>query len=183
RDDEAWRLYVQADLPTIDLTQFVNDPVRLWENDGSGVFTDIGGAAGIADVGLGQGVVAFDYDGDGDLDLLLTHDPEPPVLLRNDGGNANHWIGIALDGVRSSRNGVGGLVTLVPSKGGRPLTREVSASSTYLAQDGTGIVRFGLGSNGARVKGITIRWPSGRVQTVKRLTADTVHRVTEATSC
>ena len=182
-DDEGYRLYTQADLPGIDLVQFVNDPVRLWENDGSGVFTEMSAAAGLVDQGIGQGVVTVDYDGDGDLDVLLLHDPAPPSLWRNDGGNANHWIAIELEGVRAQRNGVGALVTLTARRGQRPSVAEVSASSTYIAQDGTARLHFGLGAQTEPVRSVRIRWPSGRVQTVKRLAVDAVHRLTEETAC
>jgi hypothetical protein len=181
-DAAAWRPFVQADLPGIDLVPFATDPLRLWENDGHARFSEVSAAAGIADTGVGQGVVAFDYDGDGDRDVLLTHDGSPPTLRRND-ATAAHWLGIELEGVRSQRNGIGAVVTVVPRRGARPLTQEMSASSTHLAQDGTGRLHFGLGAAAGRVRAVTIRWPSGRVQTVKRLAADAVHRVTETTSC
>ena len=60
-DDEGFRLYANADLPGIDLVPFVTDPVRLWENDGSGVFTDVAPASGLVDVGMGQGALTVDH--------------------------------------------------------------------------------------------------------------------------
>ena len=68
-NDDGFRKYTEADLPGIDLVPFVTDPPRLWENDGSGVFTDIATASGLVDEGSGHGVLTLDYDGDGDLDL------------------------------------------------------------------------------------------------------------------
>jgi hypothetical protein len=181
-DDDGYRAYIQADLPGLNLVPFQTDPVRLWQNDG-GVFTDVAAASGVVDAGIGQGVVTVDYDGDGDLDVLLLHDPAAPRLLRNDGGNAGHWLDVALDGVRASRNGVGALVTVTPRRGARPLVAEVSASSTYLAQDGTGRLHFGLGSQDAKVRSVRVQWPSGRVQTVRNVAPDALLRITEETSC
>lgn len=60
--------------------------VGVWENDGSGVFTDRSGSSGIAARPSWSGVSAADYDGDGDLDLFLTRYLDSDVLLRNDGG-------------------------------------------------------------------------------------------------
>jgi hypothetical protein len=182
-DDEATRAYAAIDLGGPSLTPFTADPPRLWRNDGAGAFTEVAGALGLADAGAGQGVVAFDYDGDGDQDLLLTHDPQPPRLWRNDGGNAQHWIGVELAGVRSPADGIGARVTVTPARGVRPLVREVSASATYLAQDGTGRVHVGLGARATAVRRLRIEWPSGRVQTLERLAVDTVHRVVEETAC
>ena len=45
---------------------------------------------------------------DNDTDLVVTQaQTAPPVLLRNDGGNANHAIRLALTGLNDNRSGVG----------------------------------------------------------------------------
>ncbi|MGC1275839.1 MAG: CRTAC1 family protein [Planctomycetaceae bacterium] len=57
----------------------------LYENDGSGRFTDVSHAAGL-DVSLyGMGCAVADYDNDGDPDVYLSA-LGPNRLLRNDGG-------------------------------------------------------------------------------------------------
>ena len=109
-------------------------------------------------------MLTLDYDGDGDLDVVLLHEPAPPRLMRNDGGNAKHWIDVELKGVRAQREGIGAVVTVTPSKGARPIVAEVSASSTYIAQDGTARLHFGLGDQTDKVRSVQIRWPSGRVR-------------------
>ncbi|MCA9286586.1 MAG: CRTAC1 family protein [Phycisphaerales bacterium] len=59
--------------------------VHVWENDGTGVFTDRTAASGIPFLDAGSGVVAGDYDNDGDLDLYISRWVKDDVLLRNDG--------------------------------------------------------------------------------------------------
>jgi hypothetical protein len=64
---------------------------RLWENDGSGEFTDVATEKGVDNItpegvtGLGRGVSWGDCDNDGDLDLLVGNmdstGAEPPVPL------------------------------------------------------------------------------------------------------
>ena len=103
--------------------------------------------------------------------------------MRNDGGNAKHWIAVELKGVRAQRNGVGAVVTVTARKGARPLVAEVSASSTYIAQDGSARLHFGLGDQTDKVRSVQIEWPSGRVQTVKKLAIDEVHAIAEDTVC
>ena len=60
--------------------------VGVFENDGSGFFTDRSLGTGIPAVIAPSGITAADYDADGDLDLYISCFLEPNVLLRNDGG-------------------------------------------------------------------------------------------------
>lgn len=61
-------------------------PNRLYRNDGSGIFSEIGTAAGVADNGFGHGVTFADVENDGDLDLFLTNTSgEQNHLYLNDG--------------------------------------------------------------------------------------------------
>ncbi len=174
--------FILPELGPIDMTPFLTDQPRLWRNDGAGVFTDIAAAAGLVDTGIGYGAVPFDYDGDGDQDILLTHEDTSPFLFRNDSPGSAHWLDVELDGRCSSRRGVGARVTVTPSGGGPAQVREVSASSTYLAQDGRGRVHFGLGSSPA-VTSVSVEWPSGTVQTVTGPAIDGVLRMTEPVTC
>ncbi|MFQ5423422.1 MAG: CRTAC1 family protein [Phycisphaerae bacterium] len=59
--------------------------VGLFENDGTGHFSDRSAGSGIAILTQGSGLAAADYDGDGDIDLYLTQVALPNVLYRNDG--------------------------------------------------------------------------------------------------
>ena len=70
----------------------------LFENTGSG-FKDVAAERGepLRRGYAGLGLATGDYDNDGDTDLLLLNVGARPVLLRNDGGNRRHWIGIALE--------------------------------------------------------------------------------------
>ena len=66
---------------------------KLFLNDGTGNFTDITVSAGIDEVGLGMGVLSFDYDNDLDMDLYWTTWPgdtepfQPNALYQNQGDN------------------------------------------------------------------------------------------------
>jgi hypothetical protein len=59
--------------------------VGVFENNGTGQFTNRSAASGIAATTLGRGVAAFDYDRDGDLDLYVAQYNQPSRLWRNDG--------------------------------------------------------------------------------------------------
>src|SRR5579885_1218654 len=100
---------------------------------------------------------------------------EPPVLLRNDGGRRNHWLGVRLIGTKSNRDGVGAKLKVTAgdfvshdqSKGGM---------SYCSAQDPR--IYFGLGAH-ARVDAIEIEWPSGARETVKNVAADEIVTIEE----
>ncbi len=49
-------------------------PNRLYQNDGSGNFSDVVGEVGLDATMLTRSALFFDYDGDGDLDLVTQHD-------------------------------------------------------------------------------------------------------------
>jgi len=66
----------------------------LWRNDGAGNFVRVAGSFPAA-----VDAEAVDVDGDGDLDLALVSPEGRVVVLENDGGNANGWIDVALEGL------------------------------------------------------------------------------------
>jgi hypothetical protein len=67
----------------------VDGRVGLYENDGTGFFTDrTNGDFGVARMAKHTnyaGVSAADYDGDGDLDIYLSRYGAPNIIYRNDG--------------------------------------------------------------------------------------------------
>ena len=148
-------------------------------------FEDAGKASGL--VGMearrGRGLGAGDLDGDGDLDLVISNHGTAPTLLRNDGGNKNHWISVSARGLHSNRQGVG---TKVEVKAGLLWQkREIMSGSGYLSSSGMRPL-FGLGRH-ARVDALRLLWPGGVLQDEIRLASDTSHEIKEldrkGTSC
>ncbi len=74
--------------------------VVLFHNDGSGIFSDESQILP-DDVLSGQKVALADYNEDGDIDIFLTDSDGNFRLLRNDGGNVNHFLKIQLVGLRT----------------------------------------------------------------------------------
>ena len=96
-------------------------------------------------------------------------------MFRNDGGNRNHWITIKTVGTKSSRDGLGAVVTVKSASGSQ--TQMVRSGSSYCSQSQLALT-FGLGKD-ARVDAIEIRWPSGISQKLGPQSIDRVLTITE----
>ena len=133
----------------------------LFRNDG-GRFADISAAAGpgFSLEHVSRGSATGDYDGDGDPDLLVFNSGQPLSLLRNDQGDANHWITIQLAGVNGNPNGIGARLTA--TSGDLVQTRELRGSRSYLSQSQFRIC-LGLGKR-SQLDAIEVHWPSGRTE-------------------
>ena len=108
---------------------------------------------------VARGAAYGDYDNDGDLDLLVTVNNGPARLLRNDGGNANHWLRVRAAG---PGNGIGTRVT-VSLPDGRTLSSVVRTGSSYASQSELTLT-FGLGAQtkAAKVEAVL---PNGKTET------------------
>src|SRR5437016_12379238 len=105
------------------------EPKLMFRNTGHGIFENVSDQLG-PDFQLptvGRGAAVGDFDNDGDLDILVSNNGQRPQLLRNDGGNANHWLQTLLIGTKSNRDGVGAGVKV--TAGDLVLHHEIGRSS------------------------------------------------------
>lgn len=153
------------------------EPKMMFRNTGHGVFENVSDRLG-EDFGLprvSRGAAIGDFDNDGDLDILVNNNGEAPQLLRNDGGNANHWLQILLVGTKSNRDGVGARVKV--AAGDLALLDQRKGGMSYQsAQDPR--LHFGLGQR-TNVDAIEIRWPSGTTTSLGKVKADQIITVKE----
>ncbi|HVO11703.1 MAG TPA: CRTAC1 family protein [Vicinamibacteria bacterium] len=148
----------------------------LLRNRGDGTFEDVSerSGPGILERRCSRGLAVGDLDDDGDLDVVIVNMDGTPSVLRNDGGNARHWLELRLRGTKSNRMGLGARVTLRAA--GQQQIREVTtAGSIFSGSDSR--LHFGLGE--ATQAEVEIRWPSGTVQTLRNLPADRLLEVDE----
>lgn len=157
------------------------EPKLLYHNvegpPGTRRFEDVSGSSGpgIQLLSSGRGVAFADYDNDGDTDIVINNMNGPAYLLRNDGGNRNHWIRIKTVGIKSNRNGIGARIEV--RTGAERQIDEVRSGSSYISQNDLR-VHFGLGDH-ATVDEIILRWPSGQVDRIRRVRADQTITVQE----
>jgi hypothetical protein len=122
-------------------------------------------------------LAVWDFDDDGDLDIVVSHvDLEATAaLLRNDGGNRNHWIGLTLVGAHGPASAVGGKVTVRTA--GRTQVAVNQWATSYLSYNDPRL-HFGLAGDPTAMR-IEIRWPSGAVERFENVAADRYVTVVE----
>src|SRR5258708_29031240 len=88
------------------------EPLLLFQNTGHG-FKNVSAQSGsvFSKEFSGRGLAVGDFDNDGDLDVLISNNGEAPVLLRNEGGNRNNWLGLQLVANKSNPAAVGAIIT------------------------------------------------------------------------
>jgi hypothetical protein len=118
-----------------------------------------------------ESVVWLDHDDDGDLDLLIAEEDAPPRLFENRAADANHVLVVELVGERP-RDATGAKVTLMSSAG--PQRRDVVSGNGHYNPQPSRRQYFGLGGDTC-ADALTVRWPSGAVETIGAVPAD--HRI------
>lgn len=126
----------------------------------------------------GRGMATGDFDNDGDLDVLISNNGEPPVLLVNEGGNRNNWIGLELVAKQSNPAAVGAVISW--QAGTLKRTRLKTSGGSYLSSHDPREV-LGLGA-ATKVDFVEVRWPSGKVDRLVNPAINRYVKVVEGSS-
>ena len=97
------------------------------------------------------------------------------ALYRND-GTQNNWLHINLSGVKSNKSGIGARIKVIA--GNLSMIREVTSGTAFLAKESL-TAEFGLGQN-LVADSVSIRWPSGQVDSLNGMPANQIITVEEA---
>ena len=137
---------------------------------GKGRFDDVSKTLGpdFARPMVARGAAYADFDHDGDLDLLVSTNNGPAYLLRNDGGNRNHWLSLRLVGTKSNRDAIGAVVRLRSASGEQ--MQMVHSGSSYCSQSDLALT-FGLGQDAHSVA-FEIWWPGGTKERITNVAPD-----------
>jgi hypothetical protein len=182
-DNDGWKdLFVGQghSMDTIQLTQpslRYLEPLLLMRNV-KGKFEDVSGQSGevFRKTWAARGAAFGDLDNDGFVDVAVNCNQQQAVILRNRGGNGNHWLLVNTIGRPSNRDGIGARVHLV-SESGMEQYAIVSTAGSYLSSSDKRL-HFGLGPDKS-VKLLEISWPSGTVQRLEAVSADRILTVRE----
>jgi hypothetical protein len=152
------------------------EPLLMFENTGRG-FKNVSAQSGPVFTRhfSGRGMAVGDYDNDGDLDVLTSNNGEAPLLLRNEGGNRNNWLGLDLVAAGSNHAAVGAIITWQAD--GVKRGRLKTAGGSYLAShDPREVIGIGAATKSGQIE---IRWPSGKVDKLTDLPINTYLKVIE----
>ncbi len=144
-------------------------PPHLFQNLGEDGFRDVAPAVpALAEPIVARGCAYGDYDGDGDLDVAVVTSGGPVRLYRNDGADGARSVRITLEGgAGSNREGFGARVRA--HVGERIQTVWFGSGRSYASQSEP-VITFGLGSASA-IDELEVRWPSGKVGTLRDVAA------------
>jgi len=173
------------------LIHLITQEHTLFRGMGDGKFKDVSrdGGAVLSNRTVARGACFADYENNGKVGAFVVNLGAKGTLLKNVSTGTGHWIEIKLVGgmrpgdngaasgpaAKSNRDGIGARVEIVAA--GKRQTAERIASSGYLSQN-DGRLHFGLGA-AASIDQITVRWPSGRVQTLTNQAVDRIVTVEE----
>jgi hypothetical protein len=147
------------------------EPLLLFRHDGTKLsnVSQQGGPA-FQKMFPARGLAVGDFNNDGRIDVLIGNNGEAPVILKNNAGEGNHWLGVKLQGTSCNRDGVGATITW--SAGGTKRSRYKSNGGSYLSSHDMREV-LGLGP-ATKVDWIEVKWPppSGRVERITDVPID-----------
>jgi hypothetical protein len=171
-DNDGW-----VDLVVVGETKDGKGEVKLFRNLGPNGFKDVTSDVGLDKIQLKdpRAIITGDYDNDGATDLLIAQSQGPAVLLRNEGGNKNHWLHLSLKGLNDNKSAIGTKIEVFA--GANRQKFEIAGSSGYLGQNST-VINVGLGQS-KQADVVRMLWPTGVLQDEIEVAGDREQAYTE----
>ena len=147
------------------------EPLMLFHNTGKS-FENISQQSGpvFSKPLSSRGLAIGDFNNDGAVDVLVSVNDDTPVLLRNNVGSQDHWLGLTLVGKKSNRDAVGARITY--QAGDLKRSRMKVGGGSYLSSHDPRIV-LGIGQR-KKLDWVEVKWPlpSGAVERFTDLPID-----------
>ena len=182
-DNDGWPDIVQANGAMVDNVNLYHsevtykEPLLMFHNLGKGRFEKSSDSLGpdfLRPV-AGRGLATADFNNDGSVGIAVNVRGDYPELLRNNGGNSNHWLEVLLIGTKSNRDGTGSVLRL--TSGGVVQVDQAKGGSSYMSASDPRI-HFGLGRR-TNIQSLAIAWPSGHVDKLTDVPIDRIIAVKE----
>ena len=170
-DNDGW-----VDLAVVGETSDGHGELRILRNEGYSGFRDVSAAVAAKNIQLHRPrqVVAADFDADGDPDLFITQQSGPLVVLRNNGGNQNHSLRIALKGLNDNKSAIGSKVEVYAGD----IYQKFELTGAALAGQSSTDLLVGIGKK-QQADVVRVLWPTGVVQDEVEIAANKPATVTE----
>ncbi len=171
-DNDGW-----VDVVAVGETKEGKGEVRLFRNLGPDGWKDVTTETGLDKIQLKEprAIIVGDYDNDGAADLLITQNHGPAVLFRNEGGNKNNSLRLALKGLNDNKSAIGTKVEVFSD--GIRQKFEIYGSSGYLGQNSP-YLTIGLGQ-AKQADVVRMLWPTGVLQDEIEVAANKMQNILE----
>ncbi len=132
------------------------EPMLLFRNTPSGLKNVSAQSGSIFSKPLAaRGLAIGDFDNDGGVDVLVSVNDGAPVLLKNNAGAQNNWLGIKLVGKKSNPDAIGAHINY--QSGDLKRSRMKVGGGSYLSSHDPRMV-LGLGAR-RKVDWLEVKWP------------------------
>jgi hypothetical protein len=102
-----------------------------------------------------RGLAIGDFNNDGAVDVLISTNGGAPLLVKNQAGKANHWLGVSLIGTKANRDAVGARISY--QAGDLKRGRMKTGGGSFLSSHDPRLV-LGLGSR-TKIDLLEVKWP------------------------
>ena len=147
------------------------EPLLLFRNDGKS-FKNVSDQSGLvfSKSFPARGLALGDFNNDGAVDVLISNNDGAPVLLRNNIGKDNHWLGVRLIGRKSNPDAIGARISF--QAGELKRSRMKVGGGSFLSSHDPRVV-LGLGKQ-SKLDWLEVKWPqpSGAVERFTDLPMD-----------
>lgn len=133
-----------------------SEPLLLFRNTGSGLknISEESGPVFSRQISA-RGLALGDFDNDGAVDVMISVNDGAPLLLRNNAGRRNNWLGVKLVGKKSNPDAIGARLTY--QAGDFKGSRMKVGGGSYLSSHDPRIV-LGLGKR-EKIDWLEVKWP------------------------
>jgi enediyne biosynthesis protein E4 len=182
-DNDGWPDILQVNGAMVDNVALYHsevqykEPLLMFHNLGNGHFDKASESLGsdFMHPVAGRGLATADFFNDGNVGFAVNCRGDFPELMRNEGGNGNHWLEVLLIGTKSNRDGIGSVLKL--SAQGFVRVEQAEGGTSYMSASDPRI-HFGLGRR-TKIDSLVITWPSGHVDKLTEVPIDRIIAIKE----